>query len=258
MYEDRSAATIHPMSSRGQPRVEKMAALLAQIIVREIVDRGYEPGYRLAAERQMLEMYGVSRGTLREALRLLEIQGVIDIRTGPNGGPVVKPPSIQNLARSLALLLQLDRSPFRVVVQAREMLEPMVIAQGARNMTDERLEALEKALGFVDPDGHEAEAWRQQHWAFHEVIARACGNSLIGVFVSSLHWITARVAGELPFTEDRRREHQEAHEAILQALRHREPDSAAEAMRRHLDYFSQWLEAEKPDLLDSPIEWHQI
>jgi DNA-binding FadR family transcriptional regulator len=235
-----------------------MATLLAQIIVREIVENGYKPGDRLAPERQMLETYSVSRGTLREALRFLEIQGVLEIRTGPNGGPIVKEPSFQNLARSLALLMQLDGSTFRVVVNARQALEPMVIAQGALVITDEELDELERSLGRLDSSGYEADDYSQQNWEFHDAIARACGNPLLWVVVSSLHWMTERIVGDFPFTEERQREHRDAHAAILAALRLREPATASEAMRQHLSYFSQWLEEEKPDLLDAPIEWHQM
>ena len=75
----------HPHLSRG----EKVASRVARLIVREIVDSERRPGDALEAESQMLQRLGVSRGSLREGLRILETQGLIAIRPGPGGGPSV-------------------------------------------------------------------------------------------------------------------------------------------------------------------------
>ena len=110
---------------------KKTAMLLAQRIVTEIVDRGLTPGTPLLAEKSMLDDYGVARGTLREALRFLEIQGVITIKTGPGGGPVVGEPGSRHLASIIAMMLQLESAPFRAVIEARTTLEPPMAAQAA-------------------------------------------------------------------------------------------------------------------------------
>ena len=74
---------------RNAFRPQKTAILLAQRIVGEITDQNLAPGTLLLPEREMLQRYGVARGTLREALRFLEIQGVLTIKPGPSGGPTV-------------------------------------------------------------------------------------------------------------------------------------------------------------------------
>src|SRR4051794_39628144 len=71
------------------PRTEKVAAILARQIVRDIATRQLPPGSSLEPEGIMLERYGVSRASLREALRILETQGLITIKPGPGGGPIV-------------------------------------------------------------------------------------------------------------------------------------------------------------------------
>lgn len=87
-------------------RPMKTAMLVAQRIVADINERGNVVGDRLPPERLMLEKYDVGRGTLRESLRFLELQGVITLKPGPGGGPVVVQPDASSLATSLALLLQ--------------------------------------------------------------------------------------------------------------------------------------------------------
>ena len=77
---------VEARSPTAPARPKKAAVLVAQLIVDDIVDRGLGRGDPLMAEREMVERYGVSRGTLRESLRILETYGLISIKTGPGGG----------------------------------------------------------------------------------------------------------------------------------------------------------------------------
>src|SRR4051794_1844056 len=85
--------------------VRKLSTLLADSITETILKNGMQPGDRLPPEREMREQFGVGRGTLREALRVLEAEGLIIVRAGPHGGPVVTKPDAERLARMLILLL---------------------------------------------------------------------------------------------------------------------------------------------------------
>src|SRR5215207_2530683 len=118
--------------------------LVAQRIVRDVVRGGLRPGDLLEPERHMLEKYQTGRGTLREALRLLEFQGVIALKPGPRGGPVLLDPSASHLAGTLVLLLQLKQAPFRSIVEVRTALEPMISRLAAERMSDTSLGELGK------------------------------------------------------------------------------------------------------------------
>ena len=78
---------------------QKTAVLVAQRIIRNAIRSGLEVGGSLPLEKTMLKMYDTGRGTLREALRLLEFQGVIALKPGPGGGPVLLDPDASHLAR---------------------------------------------------------------------------------------------------------------------------------------------------------------
>src|SRR3954454_10755372 len=117
-------------------RPPKAAMLVAQRIVRDALRDNLRPGDLLLPERIMLEKYETGRGTLREALRLLEFQGVISLKPGPGGGPVLMSPPASHLASTLMLLMQLNKAPYRAIVEVRNAFEPMISQLAAHRMTD--------------------------------------------------------------------------------------------------------------------------
>ena len=86
-------------------RAEKVPEMVARRILREIVDRGLTEGDRLPSEAVMLARFGVGRASLREALRILETHGLIRIKPGPQGGPVVTEPTAADYGQTTTLYL---------------------------------------------------------------------------------------------------------------------------------------------------------
>ena len=117
----------------GQRPVWKTSEVVAFAVVRYIVDHRLESGARLPLEAEMVEHYGVSRESLREALRLLEAQGIVSIRRGPNGGPVVGRAESGNLGRTMTLYFQLAGATYEELLRAWRMLEPLAAELAARN-----------------------------------------------------------------------------------------------------------------------------
>src|SRR3954454_22738188 len=106
MADSPSGANTDALTVRfAELEVRKLSTLLADSITETILKNGMQPGDRLPPEREMREQFGVGRGTLREALRVLEAEGLITVRSGPHGGPVVSKPDALRLARLLILLL---------------------------------------------------------------------------------------------------------------------------------------------------------
>src|SRR5262245_42511900 len=133
------------MTAAGRPK--KTALLVAQRIVEDINSRGNRVGDRLPPEKAMLEDYDVGRGTLRESLRFLELQGVLTLKPGPSGGPIVQQPDSTALANSLSLLLQFQKAPFKTVIETRVALEPAMARQAAERMSEEDVQRL---FGIID------------------------------------------------------------------------------------------------------------
>src|SRR3954453_385302 len=112
--------------------VRKLSTALADSITDTILKNALKPGARLPSEREMREQFGVGRGTLREALRVLEAEGLITVRSGPHGGLVVAKPDANRLARLLILLLLAESATLRHVFDVRIVLEPLAAAEAAQ------------------------------------------------------------------------------------------------------------------------------
>src|SRR5260370_13854056 len=117
-----------------QPRrPAKTAETVASAIVRDIVSRGLEPGDMLPSEAAMLSHYRVSRASLREALRLLEVQELIRLKPAPGGGPIVRSVDPRNPAKISTLYLHLGGATYRELFEAQLVMAPIGAERAARN-----------------------------------------------------------------------------------------------------------------------------
>ena len=134
-------------AATAEPRAQKTALLIARRIVSNIERSGLTVGDKLPREKEMLLEYQVSRSTLREALRFLELQGIVALKPGPGGGPVVQRPEPGNLSTLLLLQLQFSDVRFRSVYEARTYLEPIMAGLAAGRMSGRDLRGLLLAKG---------------------------------------------------------------------------------------------------------------
>ena len=235
-----------------------MALVVALEIVSEITSKPLAPGTMLASEKDMLLDYEVGRGTLREALRFLEMQGVITIRPGPGGGPVVNSPDARDLAQSLSLFLQLLRTPFRSIVEARMVLEPAMAASAAERIDQDHLDEIRASVERMEANLGDIDDFLRENERFHELVAWSSGNSLFGLLISSLHWITDGTALGVDYPPLRQKAVATAHRGIYEAIASRTPDVARAAMERHIGEFAKYIERYYPAIWDSPLRWDQI
>src|ERR1700674_4372171 len=116
-----------------QRRSPKTSERVALEIVHEISGRGLRPGDHLPLEAAMVEGYGVSRASLREALRLLEVQGLIRIKPGPAGGPQVGTVDAANLARTASMYCHLGAATYGQLLRAQALFEPLCATLAAEH-----------------------------------------------------------------------------------------------------------------------------
>jgi GntR family transcriptional repressor for pyruvate dehydrogenase complex len=239
-------------------RPVKTAMLLAQRIVSEIERRGLSVGDRLPSERTMLEEYGVARGTLRESLRFLELQGVLSIKVGPGGGPVVESPDASHLATTLVLLLQFGHGTFRSIAEFRDALEPIMARMAAERITPEQLKELEESIEFMERVVGNRVQFLEANKEFHDTIAWATGNQVFGLILDAILGIMDGTVMGIDDPKHRQVAIIKAHREILAALAAHDADAAEDAMRSHIGEYFTYVKRKFPEVLTQPVTWESL
>lgn len=176
-------------------RASKLSETLAKQIVDDIYSQGLGPGSKLPAEKEMLERFGVSRGTLREALRILEVHGLLVIRSGPNGGPTVSEMTPHDFNRACSLHFKTAGITVRELWQSRVSLEPLLARLAAENLTSASITELTDLLRRAKGELVEAnDQFISIGSAFHQAIANASGDRILSLFARSLGEMTSHLA----------------------------------------------------------------
>jgi DNA-binding FadR family transcriptional regulator len=210
-----------------------------------IVNGQLEDGSILGRQEDLVREFGVSLPSLREAMRILETEGLISVRRGNIGGAVVHRPTTQGAAFMLGLVLQANNVVIGDLATALGVVEPTCAAMCARHSSHRaiaaRLDELSQRAAAHLEDGAVFTPVARE---FHDELARSCGNETLRQVVGTLeslwseyesHWAQASSsAGEYP-TVPERRSVLAAHAAITDAIRRGEPETAERASRRHLD-----------------------
>lgn len=154
----------------------KMSDIVAADLRRQIIDGELKEGDPLPPEDQLMEHAGVARTTVREALRVLESEGLLVVRRGAGGGARIKTPSVGNVARYIGLVLQSQGATLRDVYDARLMLEAPAAGMLARVQDrDQIVEALRKALDEEEAVLDEPAALSHAYGRFHQLIVQLSG-----------------------------------------------------------------------------------
>jgi len=238
---------------RPPGRRTKAATVLAKNIVREVGRRGLAPGDKLLSEQKMVARYGVARGSLREALRYLELQGVLRIKSGPGGGPLLDTPNGRHFASTLALMLQVVGGRFRAIVETRWVVEPGMAALAAERASATDLAALGACLAAMRAHLHDAARFQEENRRFHDLLAFASGNPVFRFLLPALHWISDGVG--LEYRESERRRVLRAMRAILAAIEARDAPAAYASTQRFFAVSLAYLDRTYPDLMARPVTW---
>jgi GntR family transcriptional regulator, transcriptional repressor for pyruvate dehydrogenase complex len=243
-------------SRAGQPiRPTKTAIRLARRIVEDIISNDFGPDSRLPQEKEMLEHYRVGRATLREALRHLEFLGILHIRSGPSGGPIVLEPSGNNLGSVLGLLLTLSRTQFGEVIAVYEVLEPTMAASAATNSSDEIVRLLRASVNAMSDENLTEDQFLDENRNFHDLIAKGSGNRVLEFFNESLLAIIDGAVVGVHYSRRRRKVVIDSHEEITIAIERRDPDAARAAMEKHIGDWKRYVSKRYPEALTRPLTW---
>jgi DNA-binding FadR family transcriptional regulator len=201
----------------------------------------------------MLEEYRVGRGSLREALRILEVHGLISIKPGPRGGPTVDKVHTENFGRMATLYFQMDGVTFHDLIEARVIMEPTMAGLAARSRDPELVTELARfasAAGGVEDDeyaGHAAD--------FHRHVAAMSGNSVMSLFGQSLTDILRDRLSPTLFPKSRRGAVLNVHCAIARAITEGDADKAERLMTEHMTEYASYVRRRHPTLMREVVDW---
>jgi GntR family transcriptional repressor for pyruvate dehydrogenase complex len=206
-----------------------------------------KPGQRLPSERELVSQFEVSRSSVREALRVLESNGVVRSRPGDPNGPEVLPFSTTALHKQMVRLARIEEVSLAELVSFRMILDGSASRLAARLRTPEQLAEMEAAIermrGAIDV-GYEK--FSDGDVAFHEAIASASHNAMIQVCNNVVRSVVlSLISDKISRSRNRRATMLESlsrHAEVLDAIRAGDGDAAARAARRNLyDYYSGYV-----------------
>jgi GntR family transcriptional regulator, transcriptional repressor for pyruvate dehydrogenase complex len=228
--------------NRG-PRTTKRGDQVAELIKSWINDGKVRPGVRLNKEAELQDLFKVSRGSMREALKALEVQGLVSLSTGPDGGATITRVPLARAFQSLQNYLFFESISLEDIYGVRRVLEPLLAAGAVDHLTDADLEALERSVEVCEPfvASHEhALDQRHEDIHFHDVLAAANPNAflrcLCQIINQMLHSLVI-VAGNVTQQEYQAfgRQTVAAHRAILDAARRRDASAVEQLMAAHME-----------------------
>lgn len=208
------------------------------IQLKEAILRGrYKYGDKLPSERELTEQFQVSRGVVREAIRVLEMNGFVIMRQGPTGGAYVAEWAFDHLSSGFLDLYLSGRLTIPELNQVRMHIETEVARLAALNVTDHYARQLQEDIAAERiPTKFRAE-YRNRLTKVHLTLLEMSGNYLFEAIVNSMVSLTHRIVAAIE-PEDHNSLHPVGeHDPIVEAVLARDPDRAAREMRFHLETF---------------------
>lgn len=178
-------ATTPSKDDADKPRLSRPAQV-AEAIKEWIVQEHFGAGDRLPSEPELIERFGMAKGTIREAMRILEAQGLVKSRTGPGGGTFVHEVSKERARALLGNYFYFKNLTIRDIYELRRVLEPELAAALAGTLSDEVLARLEANISAYSKPAASLDEERAQHVAslrFHALLAEESGNALLGFLI---------------------------------------------------------------------------
>jgi DNA-binding FadR family transcriptional regulator len=239
-----------------QIRMPKTGEVVAERLRRQIARGELTIGQRLPPEDELTAVFGIARTTLREALRILESQGLLEIRRGRTGGPVVTMPKIDSLAEGLAVTLQLQGTTAGDLDVARQLIEPRLAARLAESHTPEDLVALQRAADRAAQaaDAFDRVAFGTAARAMHETLMERAGNNTLVTISRLLHALVTQyyVTSAARSDQERLQRAVRSYRKLVRLIDAGDADAAEEHWRKQMTFTIEgWQRNQRVDLFEN-------
>jgi GntR family transcriptional repressor for pyruvate dehydrogenase complex len=207
---------------------EEVAKQIERLILKKL-----QPGDKLPSERDLAEMLRVSRGSIRDAIRSLELLGLVEARQGT--GTIVRETSENALTHPFANALKRRKELVGELLDFRKMLEPPLAARAATHASSEEVLEMEDILRRQEEKQRQGDAAVAEDAEFHYSIALASGNSVVLKVIDTVMDLLRDTRARSLQVEGRPYKSLNGHRRILAAIKRHDAEAAKAAMRRHLE-----------------------
>jgi len=201
-------------------------------IMNLLKNKELKPGDQLPPERELAEKFSISRGSLREAFRVLESRGLIESK--PGGGRFIRELKKDTIINAENIILSLEKSSILELLEAREMFEVKIAEVAAQRAIPEDIELIKKSLSNAKKEEKLDDKEMKRDTEFHIAVARATHN-FVFINILKLHLDLLReTRGKTWQISGRKKEQQQEHQNIFKAIKEHNSKKASEAMLKHL------------------------
>lgn len=229
------------LASGGSAKRVKRADQIVEAVKRWVVVSNIQPGERLPNEKPLMELFGCSKGTVREALKSLEVQGLISIKTGPNGGAVLVQVPYPLASQMLRNYLHFQHPTGPDIYELRDLVEPEIARLVVGKLSAEDLNELERLTNLCAPVADSMEQRLEQRIAeldFHSLLAARCGNPLLGFIGRFLNDLLKDLVifkkVQLPEQREFSKSNLHYHQELVTAFRAQDAVAVERLMREHM------------------------
>jgi len=222
-------------------RSPKLTAIVADVLRRSIISGELAEGANLPPEPELMAQLGVSRPTLREALRVLEAESLIRPRRGSRAGAEVCAPSVEVSARYMGFVLQHDGVTVEDVLQGRRVIEPPLAGLLAATRDDTKMKLLREALADEEALIDKPVEFGQASIRFHELVAELAGVHSLTLCVRQFNWVLGRLTEVVSVGGTGNTRAHRSHVKFVKLLETAKPDEVRDYWQRHVDEISDEL-----------------
>jgi len=215
--------------------VDRVSQVIVDQVKLLIRDGRLQPGDRLPSERELCQRFGVSRVTVREALRVLEASGLVAIRVGAHGGAFLTTPSAERLGEGLADLISLAPLTAANVTEARIIVELGLLPLAVERVTDEDIADLFAMVEEAEKAVAEGNYTVEMSAAFHVRVGECTHNPAIEMLLQSFHGPMRMSLEESHIAAPMSQQGVDEHRVLAEAIQRRDLEAARDVMTTHLD-----------------------
>jgi GntR family transcriptional regulator, transcriptional repressor for pyruvate dehydrogenase complex len=217
-------------------RQKNLSSQVADQLQQLIVEGQIKPGERLPTERELGQTFQVSRTVIREAIRAMEARGLVESKTG--SGTYVRAINGEDVSNSLGMYISTHQGQvfsLESLMEVRRVLEIQMAALAAQRASEQDIRSLEATLDHMCQSRGEASAFSRWDLNFHLQLAQASGNPLFGILIEPLTEAFLQLIWTGSTSPGAAEEACDFHRAILEKVKAKDAQGAAESMRAHLD-----------------------